>query len=78
MDRLRVEVSVGSFCLCLTDSPPLVANPPHGDRGPSAPGSRTVRQGFYRIAKSFASCFVLPLWDRLGFIPRVGRSIVTT
>jgi hypothetical protein len=28
---------------------------PLGDRGPSAPGSRTVRQGVRRTAKSFAS-----------------------
>jgi hypothetical protein len=35
-DRPRVEVPVGSFCLCLTDSPPWVANRPHGDRELSA------------------------------------------
>jgi hypothetical protein len=57
--------------LCLTDRPP-------GNRGPSAPGSRTVRQGICRTAKSFASWFVLSLRGRLGFVPRVVRSIVTT
>jgi hypothetical protein len=46
--------------------------------GPSAPGSRTVCQDCCRTAKSFASWFVLPLWDRLGFVPRVGTSVVTT
>jgi hypothetical protein len=68
---------VGSFCWCLTDSPPWVVDRPHGDRGPSAPGPRSVRLGCFRTAKSFASCFVLPLWDCLGFVPRVGRSVVT-
>jgi hypothetical protein len=42
-DHLRVEVPVGSFCSCLTDSPPWVADRPHGDRRTSAPGPRTVR-----------------------------------
>jgi hypothetical protein len=73
-----VEVLVGSFCSCLTDNPSWVADRPHGDRGSSAPGPRTVRQGSCRTAKSFASCFVLPLWNRLGFVPRVRRSVVTT
>jgi hypothetical protein len=77
-NRPRVEVPVGSFCSCLTDSPPWVVDRPHGDRGPSAPGLRTVRQGSCRTAKSVASCFVLPLWDRLGFVLRVGRSVATT
>jgi hypothetical protein len=45
MDCPRVEVQVGSFCSCLTDSPPWVADRLHGDLGPSAPVSRTVRQG---------------------------------
>jgi hypothetical protein len=35
-DRPRVEVPVGSFCLCLTDSPPWVAGRPRGNRGQSA------------------------------------------
>jgi hypothetical protein len=78
MDRPRVEVPIGSFCSCLTDSPPWVTDHSHGDRGPSAPGPRSVRQGSRRTAKSFASCFVLPLWDRLGFVPRVGKTVVTT
>jgi hypothetical protein len=77
-DRPCVEVPVGLCCLCLTDSPPWVADRPHGDRGPSAPGLRTVHQGSCGTAKSFASCFMLPLWDRLGLVPRVGRSVVTT
>jgi hypothetical protein len=77
-DRPRVEVLVGSFCSCLMDSSSWVADRPHGDRGPSAPWPRTVRQGSFRTTKSFASCFVLPLWDRLGFVPRVGTSVVTT
>jgi hypothetical protein len=42
-DRSRVKVPVGSFCSWLTDSPPWVADRLHGDRGPSAPGPRTVR-----------------------------------
>jgi hypothetical protein len=77
-DRLRVEVLVGSFCSCLTHSPPWVADRPHGDSGPFATGPQTVRQGSCSTAMSFASCFVLPLWYRLGFVPRVGRSVVTT
>jgi hypothetical protein len=71
-------VPVGSFCSYLKDSPPWVTDRPHGDRGPSALGPRNVRQVSCKTAKSFASCFVLPLWDRLGFVPRVGRSVVTT
>jgi hypothetical protein len=55
-----------------------LADRPPGDRGPSAPGSRTVCQGSRRVAKSFASWFVLPFQDRSGFVPRVGRSAVTT
>jgi hypothetical protein len=47
-------------------------------RGPSPLGPRTVRQDCCRTAKSFASWFVLPLWDHLGFVPRVGTSVVTT
>jgi hypothetical protein len=47
-------------------------------RGPSAPWPRTVRQDCCRTAKSFASWFVLLLWDRLGFVPRVGTSVMTT
>jgi hypothetical protein len=64
----------------------LVINGPSAMwRGPSAwwsrnvrPGPRTVRLGCCRTAKSFASWFVLPLWDRLGFVPRIGTSVVTT
>jgi hypothetical protein len=42
------------------------------------PGPRTVRLDCCRTAKSFASWFMLPLWDHLGFVPRVGTSVVTT
>jgi hypothetical protein len=35
-DRPRVEVPVGSFCLCLTDSSPWVADRPCSDHGQSA------------------------------------------
>jgi hypothetical protein len=76
-NRPRVDVPVGSFCLCLMDSPPWVADRPRGDRGQSARWPRTVRLGCCRTAKSFPSCFVLPHWDRLGFVPRVGTSVVT-
>jgi hypothetical protein len=53
--------------------------------GPSAWWSRTVRSraadrppGLRRTTKSFASWFVLSLWDHLGFVPRVGTFVVTT
>jgi hypothetical protein len=39
---------------------------------------RIVRQVPHRAAKFFASCVSLSLWDRFGFVPRVGRSGVTT
>jgi hypothetical protein len=52
---------------------------------PSAWWSRTVRSraadrppGLRRTTKSFASWFVLSLWDHLGFVPRVGTFVVTT
>jgi hypothetical protein len=77
-DRLRVEVPVGSSCQCLMDRPLCGADRPRGGRGQSAPGPRTVRLDCCRTAKSFASWFVLPLWDRLGFVPRVGTFVVTT
>jgi hypothetical protein len=46
-------------------------------RGPSSPTSGTVRVVLCRVAKSFASWVLLPLRDCLGFVPRVGRSVVT-
>jgi hypothetical protein len=53
------------------DSPPR----PHGR---SARCLRIVRLAFRKVAKSFASCVFLSLWDCLGFVPKVGRSIVIT
>jgi hypothetical protein len=47
-------------------------------RGRFAVVTRTVRLGFHKAAKSFASCVSLSLCDHLGFVPRVGRSVVTT
>jgi hypothetical protein len=71
-------VGRGPSARCPRTVRPWVADRPPGVRGLSAPGSRTVRPALRRIAKSFASCFVLLLWDRLGFVPRIGRSVVTT
>jgi hypothetical protein len=53
-------------------------DPPPVTRGPSAWSSRTVRLVPHKVAKSFASCVLLLLWDCLGFVPRVGRFVVTT
>jgi hypothetical protein len=47
-------------------------------RGAFGPGPRTVRLDYCRTAKSFAFWSVLPLWERLEFVPRVGTSVVTT
>jgi hypothetical protein len=56
----------------------LISDGPPQPRGQSARCLRTVRLVLHRVAKSFASCVLLSLWDRLGFVPRVGRSVVTT
>jgi hypothetical protein len=41
--------------------------------GPSARSPRTVRLVPRRVAKSFASCVSLSLWDCLRFVPKVLR-----
>jgi hypothetical protein len=58
-EHSRDKVPVGSFCLGLTDSPPWVADRPHGDRGLSALGPRTVRQGCCSLLSPLllVSCF---------------------
>jgi hypothetical protein len=66
------------FCCVFQTVRLRVADRPPGVREPSAPALRTGRQGFRRVAKSFASCVLFSLWDRLRFVPRVGRSVVTT
>jgi hypothetical protein len=55
----------------------LVDRPP-APSGPSARTSRTIRPRLRRVAKYFACSVSFSLWDCLGFIPRVGRSVVTT
>jgi hypothetical protein len=77
-DHPRVEVPVGSFYSCLTDSPPWVTDrspwvadcPPQG-RGLSARAAAGQLSPLLLV-----SCF--RFGDRLGFVPRVGRSVVTT
>jgi hypothetical protein len=77
MDGLLVLVQYWRFvslsrivCRYLADGPPWA-------RGQSTRSSRTARLVLQRIAKSFASLFVLQLCDCLEFVPRVGRSAVT-
>jgi hypothetical protein len=76
-DRPRVEVLVGSSCSCLTYRPPWVADRPHGDRGPSAPGPQTVRQGCCTQLSPLLLVLCFRFRQCLGFVPRVGRSVVT-
>jgi hypothetical protein len=61
-----------------SDGPPQPADSPPRPRGRSAWCLRTVRLVLRRDAKFFASSVSLLLRDRLGFVPRVGRSVVTT
>jgi hypothetical protein len=46
--------------------------------GPSAPTLRIVHQELCKLAMSFVSRVVLPLWGVLRRVPRVGRFVVTT
>jgi hypothetical protein len=78
LDRPFFEVHFWRFYCIFRTVRSRVADHPPGVRGPSAPPLRTVCLGFRRVAKSFASCVSLSLWDRLGFVPRVVRSVVTT
>jgi hypothetical protein len=78
VDRPLFEVRFWRFCCVFQTVRSRVADSPPGARGPSALVSRTVFLGFRRVAKSFASLVSLLLWDCLGFVPRVGRSVVTT
>jgi hypothetical protein len=70
-DRPLYEVRFWRCCCIFQTVRSRVANRP-------TPASRTVRLCFRRVTKSFASLVSLSLWDCLGFVPRVGRSIVTT
>jgi hypothetical protein len=56
---------------------PVLADSPPRFRGRFAWSLRTVRLVHCRLPKSFAFCVVLPLWVKLGLVPRVGRSVVT-
>jgi hypothetical protein len=56
---------------CLADHPPL-------PRRLSGRSPQTVHLGLFRSPMSFASLVVLPCCFELGFVPRVGRSVVTT
>jgi hypothetical protein len=47
--------SSGRYVAINGPSGPCVADRPPGDSRPSAPGSRTVRQGVRKTSKSFAS-----------------------
>jgi hypothetical protein len=51
---------------------------PPPTRGQSAPSSRTVRLVLSRLPKSFASWVALLYCFELGFVPSIGRSVVTT
>jgi hypothetical protein len=77
-DRPQFEVCFWWFCCELRTVRSRVADRPLGVHGPSAPASRTVRLEFRRTAKSFASWVVFLLRVCLGFVPRVGRSVLTT
>jgi hypothetical protein len=55
--RPRVEVPVGSFCLCLTDNPPWVTDRPRGDRGQPA-----------RVAAGQLCPLLLALCFRFGIV----------
>jgi hypothetical protein len=57
---------------------PLLADSPRGPRGQSAASTRKVRSGLCRSPKSFASIVALLYVFELGFVPRVGRSVVGT
>jgi hypothetical protein len=46
-------------------------------RGLSSRTTRTARPVSRRAAKFFASCVSLSLCDCLGFVPKVGRFVVT-
>jgi hypothetical protein len=65
-DRPFFEVRFWRFCCVFWTVRSRVADRPPSARGPSAPASRTVRLGFRRVAKSFASLVSLSLWDCLG------------
>jgi hypothetical protein len=60
-----------------SNHPPVIRGLSAVPRGPSAQSLRTVRLVSCRAAKFFASCVLLSLWDCLGFVPRVGRFVVT-
>jgi hypothetical protein len=72
-DRPRTRYGLSIFSWCVSGGSVAFYRLSAEGRGPSAPGSRTVRLALRRVAKSFASGVVLPLQDCLGFVPRVGR-----
>jgi hypothetical protein len=61
-----------------SNRPPRPHGPFAGPCGLSAKALRTVLPRHCRLAKPFISWVALPCCFELGFVPRVGRSVVTT